>query len=164
MTIAEKLTQIAENEQKVFDAGYARGEEDGETVGYNAGYTKAKNEAEGEIDAAYNDGFDKGFEDGKQAALEPFNLEYDSVIYTSPYALCSVTTSNLAGASVTIELENLTDKDIRVWIRAIDIGDEGTIDDQFDWELDLVAHAKIETTEDNGCGIRSVLLMGASFL
>jgi hypothetical protein len=34
MTIAEKLTEIAENMQKVYDAGYAKGYEDGYAKGY----------------------------------------------------------------------------------------------------------------------------------
>lgn len=33
MTIAEKLTKIAENEQKVYDAGYAKGYEEGYAKG-----------------------------------------------------------------------------------------------------------------------------------
>ena len=42
MSIAAKLAQIAENEQKVFDAGYAKGrEEAGESI-YNEGYADGK--------------------------------------------------------------------------------------------------------------------------
>ena len=39
MTIAEKLTTIAENEQKVYDAGYSAGQADG---GYNEGFDAGK--------------------------------------------------------------------------------------------------------------------------
>lgn len=52
MTIAEKLTKIAENEQKVYDAGYARGYDDGEIVGGGS--------------------YDEGFEDGKKAEYDAF--------------------------------------------------------------------------------------------
>ena len=51
MSIAEKLTTIAENEQKV----------------YNAGYEKGKFES-GDTEEAYNN----GFEDGKQSEYETF--------------------------------------------------------------------------------------------
>lgn len=36
MSIAEKLTVVAENEKKVYDAGYEKGETDGYNKGYNA--------------------------------------------------------------------------------------------------------------------------------
>ena len=52
MTIAEKLTKIADNEQKVYDAGYERGYHDGEIVGGGS--------------------YDQGFEDGKQAEYDAF--------------------------------------------------------------------------------------------
>lgn len=52
MTIAEKLTKIAENEQKVYDAGYVRGYDDGEIVGGGS--------------------YDEGFEAGKQAEYDAF--------------------------------------------------------------------------------------------
>ena len=46
MTVAEKLTQIAENEQRVYDAGYERGRMEG--------------------------GYDEGVADGRQAAYDAF--------------------------------------------------------------------------------------------
>ena len=52
MTIAEKLTKIADNEQKVYDAGYERGYHDGEIVGGGS--------------------YDEGFADGKQAEYDAF--------------------------------------------------------------------------------------------
>lgn len=39
MTIAEKLTTIAENQQKVYDTGFAKGEQQGMDTGYTAGHT-----------------------------------------------------------------------------------------------------------------------------
>lgn len=51
MSIAEKLTTIAENEQKVYNAGYEKGKSEG-----------------GDTEAAYNN----GFEDGKQAEYDRF--------------------------------------------------------------------------------------------
>ena len=48
MSIADKLTQIAENEQKVYDAGYAAGQ------------------------AAGGGGYDEGYADGKQAEYDRF--------------------------------------------------------------------------------------------
>lgn len=46
-TIAEKLTMIAENEQKVFDAGYAKGKaEGGDSGSYEQGYADGKAEQE----------------------------------------------------------------------------------------------------------------------
>lgn len=53
MSIAEKLIQIAENEQKVHDAGYAKGVKKGSEQGYNNGYTE-------------------GFDAGKQAEYDAF--------------------------------------------------------------------------------------------
>ena len=40
MSIADKLTQIANKQQDVYDAGYSVGEFDGHAFGYNEGYTK----------------------------------------------------------------------------------------------------------------------------
>ena len=47
MTIAEKLTLIAENQQKVYDAGYEKGKSEG-----------------GDTDAAYEQGYENGLNDG----------------------------------------------------------------------------------------------------
>jgi hypothetical protein len=43
MTMAEKLTQIAENEQKVFDAGYDEGFADGKQAEYDAFWDNIQN-------------------------------------------------------------------------------------------------------------------------
>lgn len=53
MSIAEKLTTIAENERRVYDAGYAAGQATG---------------GGGDTEAAYN----KGFADGKQSGTDEF--------------------------------------------------------------------------------------------
>ena len=55
MSIAEKLQTIAENEQRVYDAGYAKGQAEG-----------------GDTTAAY----DEGFEAGKKAEYDAFWDEY----------------------------------------------------------------------------------------
>jgi hypothetical protein len=57
MSIAEKLTQIAENEKKVYDAGYAEGLKNG------GGGT-------GDDDGSYQEGYDQGLEDGKAEGIE----------------------------------------------------------------------------------------------
>ena len=57
MSIAEKLTTIAENEQKVFEAGYNEGKQEGY--------------GEGQLDG-YNDGYDTGVIDGRQAEYDAF--------------------------------------------------------------------------------------------
>lgn len=71
MTIAEKLTKIADNEQKVYDAGYERGYHDGEIVGGGS--------------------YDQGFEDGKDKEHEAFwdvympdNIVNSQYIFYSP--------------------------------------------------------------------------------
>jgi hypothetical protein len=56
-SIAKMLTQIAENEQKVYDTGYNRGNADGHTEGYQKGY---------------GDGKAEGIEEGKQAEYDTF--------------------------------------------------------------------------------------------
>ena len=75
MNIADKLTTIAENEQKVYDAGYKVGETEGEQKGYLSGKEEGYNEGynAGEKDG-YNvghsqgsiDGYNKGYTEGKE--------------------------------------------------------------------------------------------------
>lgn len=55
--IATKLTAIAENQQRVYNAGYGKGDGDGRTAGYNYGW---------------NDGLQQGVVDGKQAEYDRF--------------------------------------------------------------------------------------------
>lgn len=62
MTIARKLTRIAENSPKVYDKGY----EDGQAVGYNEGYEN------GYADGLEEDGYTKGYEQGKKAEYDAF--------------------------------------------------------------------------------------------
>ena len=45
MSIAEKLTTIAENQQRVYDKGYDKGYFDGEDEGYTEGYTRGYDNA-----------------------------------------------------------------------------------------------------------------------
>lgn len=72
MSVAEKLTQIAENEQKVYDAGYHKGKaegggsyDEGYDAGYDAGYDKGKTEGGG-------GSYEQGVADGKQAEWSAF--------------------------------------------------------------------------------------------
>ena len=60
-TIAEKLTQIAENEPKVYDAGYNKGKAEGDTEGYNRGHA-----------TGYEEGKAEGIEEGKQSEYDAF--------------------------------------------------------------------------------------------
>lgn len=136
ITPAEKLVMIAENQQKVYDAGYVRGEDDGYTM---------------------------GLAEGKKDALEPFEVDYLYRTYISPYALCSVTGLKQQGTSTTVILENLTDKNIRVWLGIVDVVD-GIVDDQYNADIDLSPHEKLEFVDENGGGVRSALLMGAAFI
>lgn len=62
MSIAEKLTVVAENEQKVFDAGYNRGFPEGYKEGEEIGYTNGS-------DAGYIIGYEEGYQYGKEAGV-----------------------------------------------------------------------------------------------
>lgn len=81
MDIAEKLATIAENEPKVYEAGFQAGrlaggggmtEEDVKEA-YDNGYADGKEEgiAEGKVEG-YNEGYDVGTADGKQAEYDRF--------------------------------------------------------------------------------------------
>ena len=85
MSIAEKLQTIAENEQRVYDAGaskgYNNGKADGITEGYDQGHTEGYNEGYGK--GSYDgraEGFQQGeaqgraegIEEGKQAEYDRF--------------------------------------------------------------------------------------------
>lgn len=71
MTVAEKLTKIAENEQKVFDAGYNDGKAEGYQNGYDAGNAE-------------------GIEEGKQAEYDAFWDNYQTngtrIVYDCAFA------------------------------------------------------------------------------
>ena len=71
MSISEKLVTIAENQQRVFDAGRNSGGggsyDDGWNEGYNEGY-----------DSGYGDGYDSGYYDGQDIGYgEGQQSEYD---------------------------------------------------------------------------------------
>lgn len=78
ITLSSNNTIIAENQQKVYDSGYNRGESagyrtghsvgyvEGETAGYNRGYK------EGEEAALDKGGYTEGFDAGKQAEYDAF--------------------------------------------------------------------------------------------
>jgi hypothetical protein len=59
MTIAEKITTIAENEPKVYDKGY----NDGSTMGYENGYTDG-------AQYGYSDGYNAGVADQKAVSVD----------------------------------------------------------------------------------------------
>ena len=61
MTRAEKLTTVAENQQKVYDAGYGTGYETGHAAGYELGEVNG-----------WMDGKDEGYAEGKQAVYNSF--------------------------------------------------------------------------------------------
>lgn len=65
MSIAEKLTTIAENQQAVYQAGYNKGEGDAGAGAYQVGYETGH--AQG-----YDDGHEDGVEVGKQAEYDRF--------------------------------------------------------------------------------------------
>lgn len=73
MSIAEKLTTIAENQQRVFDAGRNSGGGGDYDSGYNDGYSSGY--ADGETsgwDNGYSNGWDTGYNDGQQAEYDRF--------------------------------------------------------------------------------------------
>lgn len=78
MSIEEKLTTIAENQQRVYNAGYESGYSDGGSggsydLGWSEGYTQGY--AEGEENgwgSGYSIGLDEGNEEGKQAQENAF--------------------------------------------------------------------------------------------
>ena len=77
MSIAEKLQTIAENEPKVYDAGYTKGVKEATDWGYNEGFNDGKYKgleegyAIGRQDG-YGIGKQEGYEAGKQAEYDAF--------------------------------------------------------------------------------------------
>lgn len=74
MSIAEKLTTIAENQQAVYDAGYNSGAELADQEyghGYNDGYQVGLNEG-------HDEGYEQGHLSGKQAEYDRFWDVYQS--------------------------------------------------------------------------------------
>lgn len=65
MSIAEKLTTIAENEQKVYWAGYI----DGDAEGYQYGYQDGSEQG---LQIGYTAGKEDGYADGQQAEYDRF--------------------------------------------------------------------------------------------
>ena len=66
MSIAEKLTTIAENQQRVFDAGRNIGGGGGDyDSGYNEGYSNG-------YDSGFNEGHDIGYSEGENAEHDRF--------------------------------------------------------------------------------------------
>lgn len=69
MSIAEKLVRIAENEQKVYEAGFTAGQAQGGGGSYDQGYTTG-------LADGYNNGYTEGFAKG-EASVENY-LPYAS--------------------------------------------------------------------------------------
>lgn len=65
MTIAEKLTTVAENQQRVYDAGHGYGYEEGHHAGYELGNVNGWMDGRAE-------GYAEGIEQGKQAERDYF--------------------------------------------------------------------------------------------
>lgn len=83
MSIADKLITIAENQEKIYNAGAST------SNGYNDGYDKGYSEGESK-------GYTEGFTDGKNSAVNPFeyatqlNSLYNSVTFPNDYELTLV--------------------------------------------------------------------------
>ena len=73
MSIAEKLTTIAENQQRVYDAGFSAGQAQGGNGGYDEGYIDGWNEGSTN---SYNNGYDDGLEEGYNKANDENPLCY----------------------------------------------------------------------------------------
>lgn len=73
MSIAEKLTTVAENQQRVYDAGYGTGYETGHAAGYELGEVNGWTDGK---DEGYAEGLDigikRGVEQGKQESIERY--------------------------------------------------------------------------------------------
>lgn len=70
MTIEEKLVVIAANEEKVYQAGYNKGQDEADTeTAYNEGYNKGYEEGEND---GYFDGLKDGMADGKEGEHNSF--------------------------------------------------------------------------------------------
>lgn len=109
MSIADKLTTIAENEQKVYDTGYNIGNSDGYYRGYQLGLDDGYNEgyASGDVNGyerGHTDGesvgYDKGVVDGKQAEYDAFWDAYQQYGERTNYTLA------FAGGNDAKELAN----------------------------------------------------------
>lgn len=89
MIIAEKLTQIADNEQKVYDAGYSAGQAAGGGGGYDDGFAAGKQAAYDIFwDALQNGGSPRNYAATFGAAWtsETFRPKYD-IVPTSAYMM-----------------------------------------------------------------------------
>lgn len=75
MSIADKLTTIAENQQRVFEAGYSKGQSEGGGGDYDSGFEDGYNKGyvEGEEngwDMGFSSGWDEGYSEGETAGIE----------------------------------------------------------------------------------------------
>jgi hypothetical protein len=118
---------IAENEQKVFDAGYEKGKAEGGgsyDEGYNVGYEEGHNEgyADGHFDGkqAERDAFwdalqDNGNRDTYQYAFANLTLGWTDEIYNPKYPI--ICSSTIYAASNTFYQSSLTDIRVPVTLR-----------------------------------------------
>jgi hypothetical protein len=73
MSIADKLVTIAENEQRVYEAGQNKGYEEGHSAGYNDGFTDGYRDGESDgFSDGYNIGKEEGIVEGKKAEYDAF--------------------------------------------------------------------------------------------
>jgi hypothetical protein len=81
MSIADKLTTIAENQQKVYDSGFAAGEAQGGKGAYDEGYNIGYNNGLSEgYDYGWSEGYDDGYDGGEQAEYDRFwDAVHDSI-------------------------------------------------------------------------------------
>ena len=106
MTIAEKLTMIAENEQKVFDAGYEKGASEVGGGGYDEGFEAGKQ-------AEYDRFWDAFQENGNRTTYtNAFTGWYDSY-YQPKYP---ITITSAATASATYNSTKITNTKVSITV------------------------------------------------
>ena len=102
MSIAEQLTTIAENQQRVFDAGrnsgggggdYDSGYNDGYSSGYDSGYWEGYDEgyvsgSSESYDSGYSDGHSMGYDEGQTAEYDRFWDAYQQNGNRTDYQNC----------------------------------------------------------------------------
>jgi hypothetical protein len=88
MSIAEKLTTIAENVPKVYEAGHAKGIDEGEAVGYENGYNDGKATGKAEENRAFWDCVtNNNTRTTYDGCFRETNFNYITGGFNPPYAL-----------------------------------------------------------------------------
>lgn len=114
--IAEKLTTIAENQQKVYDAGFTAGQTQGGGGSYDQGYTDGKQAEHDRFWDAFQQGgtrtsYNSAFE-GSYWTDEAFKPKYDLNVLYAPYMFQNSSITNLKqlllDSGVTLDVSNAT--------------------------------------------------------